>query len=360
MKKLFKNIIALGFGIGIALLILELYLRIFNPFGFRVKGNNIILPANQKYTFNNTSIPGLDNKIEHTKNSLGFRGPEKSANFDSLLSIITIGGSTTECFYISDGRTWPELLATKLSGKLKNVWLDNAGLDGHSTFGHQYLLSDHIIKLKPKVLLFLVGCNDVAIDNLTRDDKWSLGKNQGFLTNFEIYNNWMGFKRASIASRKGIGHQALKAVSLTKLSVDSIAERILFDSIMKNFIPKYKIRISKLIKLSMDNGIYPVFISQPTLAGADQIQGIDAHDLDCGGWRAQFYAKVLNTYNESLEVVCKEHGAGYINTSQLNRNEENFYDFFHFNNIGCQNISNIIFPNLLQILKSKFPNFEKS
>lgn len=342
-----------------ALILLEVFLRIFNPFGFRVKGNNIILPANQQYIFNNTSIIGLDSHIVHTKNSLGFRGPEKPKNFDSFLSIIAIGGSTTECFYINDGKTWPEILSQKLNIKLNNIWLNNAGLDGHSTFGHQYLLNDHIVKLKIKVALFLIGCNDVAIDNLTRDDKWSLAKNQGFLTNFDIYNNWMGFKRAKIASKKGIGHQYLNAQSLHHLTYDSIAENRLFDSLSSTFLVPYKLRIQNLITTCKKAGIYPVFIAQPTLAGADSIQCINAHNLDCGGWRAQFYEKVLNKYNEITMLACKQNDVGYINSYTLNKQETFYYDFFHFNNKGCEKLSDIIFEPLFKILKNKFPNFEK-
>ena len=40
------------------------------------------------------------------------------------------------------------------------VWLNNAGLDGHSTFGHEILLRSHIIKLKPDMIIFLTGIND--------------------------------------------------------------------------------------------------------------------------------------------------------------------------------------------------------
>lgn len=42
----------------------------------------------------------------------------------------------------------------------KDLWINNAGLDGQSTFGHIFLMKDYIKKLKPKVVLFLVGSND--------------------------------------------------------------------------------------------------------------------------------------------------------------------------------------------------------
>lgn len=54
----------------------------------------------------------------------------------SYLTIISVGGSTTECFYISDDKTWTHILGMKLKSVFTRVWINNAGLDGHSTFGH--------------------------------------------------------------------------------------------------------------------------------------------------------------------------------------------------------------------------------
>jgi hypothetical protein len=81
-------------------------------------------------------LEGLEARIVHRKNSLGFRGPELPADYAERLSIIAVGGSTTECFYIPDGKTWPDLPADSLGGNFSGLWLDNAGLDGHSTWGH--------------------------------------------------------------------------------------------------------------------------------------------------------------------------------------------------------------------------------
>ena len=101
MKRKLKNIIALGIGIFISLLIVELFLNIYNPFKFYQKGDNIVLPANFKLSFENKKITGLDSIINYSRNSLGFRGPEKPIDFESQTSIIAVGGSTTECLYIS-------------------------------------------------------------------------------------------------------------------------------------------------------------------------------------------------------------------------------------------------------------------
>ena len=50
----------------------------------------------------------------------------------------------------------------KLSRDFTRVWINNAGLDGATTYRHLILLEDYVVKLQPKVVLFLVGINDVG------------------------------------------------------------------------------------------------------------------------------------------------------------------------------------------------------
>ena len=101
----------------------------------------------------------------HHNNSLGFKGPEPPKDFADWLTIVTVGGSTTECLEIAADKTWPHVLGVKLQHDFNKVWLDNAGLCGHSTYGHYILMHNFIAKLKPKVAVFLIGINDVGVSN---------------------------------------------------------------------------------------------------------------------------------------------------------------------------------------------------
>src|SRR5689334_6256119 len=98
----------------VVFILLEIVLRIYNPFQFRIRGNQILLPINQKQIIKNSINPKLDSVIINTRNGLGFRGPEKPANWDSCLTIITVGGSTTECHFLSDNKTWSFQLEQQL------------------------------------------------------------------------------------------------------------------------------------------------------------------------------------------------------------------------------------------------------
>ena len=48
-------------------------------------------------------------------------------------------------------------LEEKLRHGFKRTWVNNAGFCGYSTFGNIILVKDFLVKLHPKVLIFLVG-----------------------------------------------------------------------------------------------------------------------------------------------------------------------------------------------------------
>ena len=164
LGNLGKNLLVLLISLILVLSFCELVLRIYNPLGFRIKGNKLILPINKKEIIHHEHGLGkLDQVVIHQRNSLGFRGPEPPADFAKDLTIITVGGSTTECFDLAEDKTWPYDLGVKLKPDFTHLWLNNAGLSGNSTFGHYILMQDYLVKLQPKVVLFLVGINDVGL-----------------------------------------------------------------------------------------------------------------------------------------------------------------------------------------------------
>src|SRR5262245_33405372 len=97
-----------------SLIALEVGLRFYNPFPFRVRGDHIVLPVHQSYAIRHEHAVKLDPITHVTKNSLGFRGPDPPRDWASRLTILTIGGSTTENLFLSDGKTWTDQFAWRL------------------------------------------------------------------------------------------------------------------------------------------------------------------------------------------------------------------------------------------------------
>ena len=152
------------------LVLFELVLHVYQPLPFRVRGDRIVLPVHQVFTFRPERTAKLDPVVHHSKNALGFRGPDPPRDKDRRLSILTIGGSTTECLMLSDGKTWTDALARAVHAVAPDAWINNAGLDGQSTYGHAVLLRDFVGPLHPQIALFLVGTNDIGLKGLNGFD----------------------------------------------------------------------------------------------------------------------------------------------------------------------------------------------
>jgi len=362
------NILLSLLGCLIALVLLEGLLRIYNPIDLRVRGDKIVLPINRNYRYKNDTIPGLDKVIVHRKNSLGFRGEEPPIDFMKYLTIITIGGSTTECSQISDGKTWPDILCNKLKKQFNYLWLNNAGLDGHSTFGHIVLMGDYIVKIKPKVVLFLIGMNDVGYDCETDYDVEYLGKIsfnslKGFYKSLsahsELLSLGLNYYRYLKANLRGLSADDMIDLAATEQLnlTDSYCEEIMRLYKLK-YIPQFKARVKELVNISKQNGIVPVLITQPLLWGdiIDSVTNINLAkvkvDMDMSG---KLKWEILELYNDVIREVAIQENILVIDLAKrMPKNSIFFYDGIHVTNKGAEKEAEIIYADLSTYLAARF------
>jgi lysophospholipase L1-like esterase len=361
IKNIIKRLLAILFGVFLAFIILEICLRIWHPFKYTVKGDMIILAANIKVSMRNKWIKKLDDTIYYSRNSIGLRGDELPTHPEKYLTIITVGGSTTECKFLSDNKTWPEQLKIKLKDNYNGIWLNNAGLDGHSTFGHLVLLKDYIIKLHPKYILFLVGTNDVELDrSADLDDQDIKGIHTHSVKYFfksiinfsEVGSLLVSLYRNYLAYKKGLVHKEINPAQLSVGLTDSV--RIYRKlALQKNYLVSYYIRLKELAAISVKNGIEPVFITQPALYGNEFdsttkifIGNLKLDDYDCAtNWQ------VLQMYNDEIRKLRSEGVAVIDLAAAMPKDSKYYYDFMHYTNAGAEKVASIIADSLRLIIR---------
>jgi len=352
-------------------LLLELALRIYNPFDLRLKGDKIVLPVNQRLIITNRINPKLDALVINSRNSLGFRGPEPPANFKDQLSLITIGGSTTECHFLNDDRTWPYLLGEELADSFRNCWLDNAGLDGHSTFGHTVLLNDHVKRLHPKVVLFLIGVNDVETEGPSFHDKLNTRGAYPDLKHYLFENSEVLNLCLNLA--RGWRAQRFNNTTNSMLVLDSGRRLVLPDSVyvrrlasQGTFLAGYRQRVSALADTCKAWGILPVFITQPNLFGfgRDSASGVDLGLFPCDPGDATVNGRLmwamLEKYNDVVRSLGVEKGVPVIDLARMMpKNSLYFYDMSHFTNQGAREVAGLVGAALIPILDRDFSAYRK-
>jgi lysophospholipase L1-like esterase len=368
INKALKNIGVLLGGCLVALAVLEVLLRVYNPLEIRFRPDRIVLPVNKRYIFNNADkFTKLPPTTKHTKNSLGFRGPPPPRDFRDYLTIITIGGSTTECFYLSDGRTWPDFLEEKLSREFNRVWVNNAGLDGATTYRHLILMEDYVIKLRPRVVLFLMGINDVGAGDLAAAEKhrghdlrrrW-----RNLLHRSEVYALGQNLSRYFMAQSRGLHHTEidLKKAGTLNHPPAGAASRMLQDY-EADSLPFFAARLEKLIKVCRDHGIEPVLITQPTLygPGVDPVTGVDLEAVKVGDSNGRLMFQVIDLYNGVTRQVAQKDGALLIDLArELPRNSAYYYDYLHYTEAGARAVAGVVDAQLSPFLAARYPCFKK-
>jgi lysophospholipase L1-like esterase len=367
-RRIWKGMLYGLYLVATIAILLEIALRIYNPLHFRIKGDHIILPISQQQVIRNTINPKLDSVIINTRNGLGFRGSEIPAHFDDFLSIITVGGSTTECHFLSDTKTWPYLLDQNLERSFKNVWLNNAGLEGHSTFGNQVLLNDYLVKIRPKIILFYVGINDVENAQPTFHDKLNTkGAYADFkhfiFTNSEVLNLALNISRGWRAQKMTNTTNAMLDLKKGKhfiMNDQQIAERI---RQQERYLITYQKRVEQLIDTSIRHNIFPLFMTQPLLVGIgkDGVTGVDLETLEqLDNMNGKCLWKGLGMYNKAMKEICSKKEVPVIDLAMLlPKNSIYYYDSYHYTNEGAKKIAEIVNTQLTDILASRFPRWRK-
>lgn len=361
-----KKLRSIGLGILLGVILCELVLRIYNPIPSSVKNGKLLLPANQQKVFTNTWISKLDKKIHYSKNSLGFRGPELPPDPNKLITIITVGGSTTECKYLSDSSTWPARLYQQLHRANSAVWLNNAGIDGHTTFGHLALIRDYILKLKPRYMLLMTGVNDVELDaadefDLATNKEVNTGSAKAFLKSLanhtELGRALLNYYQLRVSFKKGLVHREIK---LNELTDNPLTDTVVRARLVKQtvYLAAYRQRIDSVIRLCRGAGIQPVLITQPSLYGSytDPVTGIAVGNKwfskDASGENCSLMEKILESYNDVLRSFSGE--VPVIDLSRMMpKSSVYFYDFTHVTNAGAEKIAALLAAALDPVLFKK-------
>ena len=368
-----KNLLLVFLSLTLALGLMEVALRIYNPLGFRIKGNKILLPINQDEVIYYHS-PKLAKIVKIHRNSLGFKGAEPPPDFAARLTILTVGGSTTEGVGLNDEKTWPLVLESKLKKNFQKLWLNNAGLSGHSTFGHLILMHDYVSKIKPKVVLFLIGLNDLGIESLNPfDSRMQMGVTfrslDGFLAGLanhsEVFAALLNLKRfycPKVCPQVGKEEVDFRtAPTLEVAARDQAAIKRLFKA---RYLGPYELRLQKLLEMARQQGIVPILLTQPVLYGGqtDTVTGVDFSKVQVtrtmnGGlaW------EVLELYNDITRRVGKEQGVLVIDlATELPKNSRYYFDLTHFTNAGAEKVAEIIYTELQPYLARKFPGYSSA
>jgi hypothetical protein len=265
--------------------------------------------------------------------------------------------------YLSDGKDWPTMVGGRLQSSFPSLWMNNAGLNGHSTFGHLVLLRHHLLALRPKVILLMAGINDVARDDLSAYDMTQLGA-QTTMEMFAQYsalastslNAWRAWK----ASRAGLLHSQIDLRSWPWQNAERRADATgLLNHHRRTFLPGYEQRVRLLTRLCREANITLILVTQPTLYGPaiDDETGIDLGRIAVSpdeGVNGALAWEILELYNDVIRDMEKREGVFVIDLARLlPKSSRLFYDFIHLTPQGSERVAEIVAPPMCAYLAER-------
>jgi hypothetical protein len=370
VRRIALNSCALLIGITLSLVFLEVALRIYNPVVETVKGERIVLRPNYDEVRQNNRIPGMQNthipgvapESHIHQNSLGFRGADPPADFADWLSIITVGGSTTRSATQSDDRTWTALVGDAVADCFNQTWINNAGFDGHTSFAHIDLIRNHINKLQPKVVVLLIGANELFVDGDQVGEQVALKQTNLYagvkgllirlanqleivdlsLTAYRSFRAWKGgLNWANMAEG-----EAMPSAGEARLAA------------ARDLQPDYAKRLRLMIRLLRDGQTIPVLMTQPTVGGIgrDPTTGKDLSRL----WWGLFWDQTFEIYNNTMRYVAQTEDVYLIDLAHLMPKDTKYYwDPMHYTDAGAERFAQLVTMRLLPFLGRNFASFDK-
>lgn len=323
-------------------------------------------------------MPGVSGESRLQINSLGLRANElKPAD---AYRILMIGGSTTECLFLDQTETWPQLVQDALNSnpKAPRTWVGNGGLSGRNSRHHVMALRHLPLgDMKVDAIVVLAGANDLSIQLSQGDafDPMALQKPDQQRKLFE---------ETFTSMRRGNPHEpwlkqtmlwqlarTLKAKVIGKPNTGLVQDRA-GDTYVKwrkhrqeatdirptlpdlsAGLDEYTRNLKEMAALARARSTRLILLTQPTMWGPGLPRELESL-LWLGGigefqarpgqpyYAAEPLAEGLKRYNDAMLAVCKTEGLECIDLTHLERDVSTYYDDFHFNENGAKKVARIV------------------
>ena len=310
------------------------------------------------------AMPGISGTIEFSVNRYGLRGPSDLDLDVADFRILTVGGSTTECFYVSDQSSWPWRLQDLLSERLgKTVFVGNAGRSGHFTLHHAYLLKHYELTSEFDWVVLMCGINDMG--RLLRSDYAERQSKvpEEALTTLRSHPFDFYYRRSALWSLCGSSLESPERSGPGKGEVVQDpkgewyirARRTRRRALERGAVTEtpaglpvhlslYRQNLLRIIAACRERSRKLVMLTQPAMWSKELSPELRAllwqHTSENAAYAAEVLEQILDSYNLAMIEVCQEEQIPCLDlASKLPKDITVFYDDCHFNVSGCQKVA---------------------
>ncbi len=360
---IFRLSLVNGVIFSMALLLIEVF---FGNWFIEDNLNILSIPRNQDATYQVSQLYPREEPVHYLTDEHGFRGAYSDI---SQIDILTLGGSTTVQLFIDEEETWQAVLRREFAEAGTPLSIVNAGIDGHSTYGHVQafpLWLDKIPGFHARYILFYIGVNDLyqlgdtgyqtfgAMARIPLDSaRWMgyLGERSALMHLFTTVRNTFRAHQADLAY-EGNSFQR-ESVTWTEHSLLQASDH---DRLTEDLVALYQARVRELIRLTRARGAEPIIVTQRVAVyrsnggriegsaklarfGEETINGVDLYQLM---WRL---CEAAVTAAQAENAIVIDLGR------ELEFGEGDFYDLAHNTPAGAHKLGLYLFQELAPRLK---------
>ena len=311
---------------------------------------------NVSLRFDASGVYARGSNVLYVRDRHGLRGRYASPG---LIDVLTVGGSTTDQRYVSEGETFQDLLADCLSTPDQPVSVVNAGADGLSTVGILHAFGSwfrRIPDLAPRYVVAYVGINDAHVilsggaqsPSDSRDSLASRFKSRS--ATWKVIATVRGMYLSKFGGVVRLNHGA--ALPTAGRFVQSPAElsereRVLAQALASR-LAEYRERLSGIAAGTRALGASPVFVTQAAaFFRRNPDDSVEFRMLEGGRERTLEWYATLRLVNLATLESCRATGAACIDLERgIRFSSDDFYDYIHTTPSGSKRIADFLCPRM--------------
>lgn len=262
------------------------------------------------------------------------------------MTIVFLGGSTTECMYMQEEERFPPLIGQKLSSTLGlKVNSLNGGAAGNNSLHCVLALQGKVLARKPQAVVLMECVNDLNF-LMILGGYWNAHASRGIVFDKE-YGPIKSFILKHITGR-GI----LEKDSADEFSKERGQKRVLD---LQTLVADYRKNIELFVYICRQHGIIPILMTQfnrftetPEENLLRQMQSIK----DDWGQDFTTYRKAYIAMQDAMRSVASEQNVLLIDLdARIPKTKEYLYDVVHVNAKGSALVADIVSRELEGVLK---------
>lgn len=275
------------------------------------------------------------------------------------LTIVFLGGSTTECMYVDEKKRFSYLVGRMIEAENRlRVNSVNSGVSGNNTLHSINILLNKIIPMNPDYVILMHNTNDLSV-LLYEKTYWNSNRSRSViipenpntlrtvakaLKNWLIPMTYMKVKKALI--RCGIWERRDEFAHIRGKAIRIEATRLTneFRSNLQIFIDICRARHIQPVLMTLFNWYEP----EPHPLVKELLSDME-NDF---GITYESYYDIFTKFNQTIRDTGQRHGVTVIDLDRLlPKNLELTYDLGHLNNDGSALVAQIVTEQLLTIIK---------